>query len=77
MVKITTHNTTNPNEWDCPECGDTLAAGIMVIRENKKTGKKFYGCSNFPSCKCTEPIDHSEYPDDNEYEIDDYFGDIE
>lgn len=32
-----------------PRCG-----GELVVRENKETGKKFLGCSNFPQCRHTE-----------------------
>ena len=34
----------------CSECGS-----LMVIRENNSTGDKFYGCSQYPECKNTEP----------------------
>ncbi|MBM3933699.1 MAG: type I DNA topoisomerase [SAR202 cluster bacterium] len=35
---------------DCPECGN----GQMVERKKKgKDGKKFYGCSNYPTCTFT------------------------
>jgi ssDNA-binding Zn-finger/Zn-ribbon topoisomerase 1 len=29
----------------CPQCG-----GDLVIRNNHKTGEKFYGCANYPKC---------------------------
>jgi hypothetical protein len=35
----------------CPRCD-----GVMVIRENKSNGNKFYGCSNYPECKGTRSI---------------------
>jgi len=35
----------------CKRCGN-----VMKERENKKTGAKFLGCSNFPICKNTEQI---------------------
>jgi predicted RNA-binding Zn-ribbon protein involved in translation (DUF1610 family) len=34
----------------CPKCGES-----MILREAKKgknIGKKFWGCSNFPKCRC-------------------------
>ena len=34
----------------CPKCGAKL-----VKRVSKKTGKKFYGCSNYPSCDFAAP----------------------
>lgn len=35
----------------CPYCGKQ-----MVQRTNRKTGKKFYGCSAYPNCKGTAKI---------------------
>lgn len=35
----------------CDSCGS-----IMLIRENKENGNKFWGCSNYPDCKNTESI---------------------
>ncbi|AIU70007.1 DNA topoisomerase I [Thermococcus eurythermalis] len=35
----------------CPKCG-----GDLVIRYNRKTGKRFVGCSNWPKCNVTYPI---------------------
>lgn len=34
----------------CPKCGSKL-----VKRNSKKTGKKFYGCSNYPKCDFASP----------------------
>ncbi|MBQ1186996.1 MAG: type I DNA topoisomerase [Clostridia bacterium] len=34
----------------CPKCGAKL-----VKRNSKKTGKKFYGCSNYPTCDFASP----------------------
>ena len=39
-------------EGVCPRCG-----GELVLRTSKKDGRQFYGCSNFPSCKFTLPIE--------------------
>lgn len=39
----------------CPRCG-----GVLVLRTAKKgewTGRKFWGCSNYPQCKFIENID--------------------
>lgn len=36
----------NLNSPKCPRCGKG-----MVIRSNKKTGDKFYGCQSFPKCR--------------------------
>lgn len=35
----------------CDDCGS-----IMLIRENKENGDKFYGCIEYPECKNTEPL---------------------
>ncbi|AFK22278.1 DNA topoisomerase I [Pyrococcus sp. ST04] len=35
----------------CPKCG-----GDLVVKYNKKTGKRFVGCSNWPKCDVTYPI---------------------
>jgi DNA topoisomerase-1 len=34
----------------CPKCGSKL-----LKRTSKKTGKKFYGCSNYPACDFASP----------------------
>lgn len=35
----------------CPKCG-----GDLIVKYNKKTGKRFVGCSNWPKCDVTYPI---------------------
>ncbi|PGZ07099.1 restriction endonuclease, partial [Bacillus thuringiensis] len=35
----------------CPTCKHDL-----VIRNSNKTGNKFFGCSQYPTCTHTEPI---------------------
>ncbi len=35
----------------CPKCG-----GDLVVRYNRKTGKRFVGCSNWPKCTVTYPL---------------------
>ncbi|ASJ10149.1 DNA topoisomerase I [Thermococcus sp. P6] len=35
----------------CPRCG-----GDLVVRYNRKTGKRFVGCSNWPKCNVTYPL---------------------
>ena len=37
-------------ETTCPKCGAKL-----LRRASKKTGKKFYGCSNYPTCDFAAP----------------------
>jgi len=39
-----------PKERKCPKCKSAL-----VVRHNKK-GDAFFGCSNYPDCKHTEPV---------------------
>ncbi|WJE17842.1 restriction endonuclease (plasmid) [Bacillus cereus] len=40
-----------PAERKCPTCKNHL-----VVRNSKKTGNKFFGCSQYPTCTHTEPI---------------------
>lgn len=35
----------------CPKCG-----GNLVVRYNRRTGKRFVGCSNWPNCNVTYPL---------------------
>lgn len=44
--------TQKPENVTCPECGEP-----MVSRANKATGQRFWGCSNFPTCKGTRDTD--------------------
>ena len=41
-------------EKTCPRCGNA-----MVIRTRESDGHKFWGCTNYPSCKQTEDVDCS------------------
>lgn len=43
--------------YHCPKCG-----GYMVVRHERKTGKAFRGCCNYPNCKHT---DNNVLPEDN------------
>ncbi len=36
----------------CPRCG-----ALLVPRRNSKTGEPFLGCSRFPNCRHTQPLD--------------------
>lgn len=36
----------------CDNCGS-----IMVVRENNDSGNKFLGCTSYPDCKNTKPLD--------------------
>ena len=42
----------------CPECGEQ-----MVSRVNKTTGQRFFGCSNYPTCKGTRDTDGESWRD--------------
>jgi len=35
----------------CPKCG-----GDLVVKYNRKTGKRFVGCSSWPNCNVTYPL---------------------
>lgn len=39
----------------CPRCGGKLV--VRIAKNGKNIGKSFYGCSNYPKCKYTKPID--------------------
>jgi len=41
-------------EKECPLCGDP-----MVRRRRSSDGSEFYGCSSFPACRGTSPIESS------------------
>ena len=46
-------------KYKCPACG----TGYFILRENKKKGSQFYGCSNFPKCRMTcEIYNIKKYP---------------
>lgn len=36
---------------ECPDCD-----GRLILRTNKRNGEQFWGCTNFPRCKHTQPI---------------------
>ncbi len=38
----------------CPECGFPLR--IRLAKRGRNAGKKFWGCSRYPSCKGTRPL---------------------
>lgn len=44
---------------DCPECGER-----MQKRINRTTGETFLGCSDYPTCLGTKPLDDSGDADD-------------
>ena len=44
----------------CPKCGAPMV--LRTARKGRNAGGKFYGCSNYPRCKETLPIDPTETP---------------
>lgn len=45
-------NMDNQEEDNLCECGKP-----MVVRTNSQTGQQFWGCTGFPECTNTEPLD--------------------
>lgn len=43
----------NVTIWDCPKCPE----GKLVERTNIKEGTKFLGCTKYPKCKYTQPVE--------------------
>lgn len=43
---------TRTNTPNCPDCGSH-----MISRLNKKSNRRFWGCSKFPECKGTRDTD--------------------
>jgi len=41
--------------WDCARCD-----GKLVKRQNKLTKEYFLGCTNYPKCKYTQPVEPAE-----------------
>lgn len=41
----------------CPECEKNGRDGELIERTNKSSGNKFYGCSKYPACKFSQPIE--------------------
>jgi superfamily I DNA and/or RNA helicase len=48
----------NQTEEKCPGSARfPNCDGYLVIRRSKKGGRRFYGCSNYPRCDHTKPVD--------------------
>ena len=45
----------------CPLCGKPMA--LRTARKGARTGMQFWGCSAYPECKGTRPLDGSAGPD--------------
>ena len=39
----------------CPRCGNAMA--IRTAKRGSSAGNQFWGCSGYPSCRATQPID--------------------
>lgn len=50
-VPISSEKTTTQTSIVCPKCGSRMVE--RVAKRGQNTGKKFYGCSNYPSCNGT------------------------
>ena len=48
------------NNIKCPKCGSPMI--LRIARRGPNAGGKFYGCSNYPRCKETLPIDPIDSP---------------
>jgi ATP-dependent DNA helicase RecQ len=48
------------NNIRCPKCGAPMI--LRTARRGPNAGGKFYGCSNYPRCKETLPIDPTDAP---------------
>jgi len=51
----------------CPECEKAGRNGELVERSNKSSGNKFWGCSKYPQCKHSEPLDSDSSPSPKKY----------
>ena len=39
-------------QFPCPKC----ASGYLILKTQRNSNKKFYGCSNYPDCKQTKNV---------------------
>jgi len=44
-----------PGATYCPECGKEMV--LRTAKKGKNSGQKFWGCSGFPNCRITVPIE--------------------
>jgi len=42
-------------EVKCPKCGSPMI--LRTAKRGPNAGKKFYGCSRYPKCKETIPVE--------------------
>ncbi len=48
-------NPTDPNIPQCPQCGELMA--LRTARQGKNEGSQFWGCTKYPDCKGTAPLE--------------------
>jgi len=51
----TNNNVRKDNSPVCPKCGNPLV--VRVARKGSRAGQKFWGCTKFPDCRFTKPVD--------------------
>lgn len=44
----------------CPDCEKNGRDGELIERKNKSSGNSFYGCSKYPTCKFSSPLEGDE-----------------
>jgi len=45
---------TSPTPPACPKCGGLMS--LRTAKTGKTPGSQFWGCTNFPDCKGTQPV---------------------
>ncbi len=60
--KVKERKETKTTGKKCPDCEKHGRNGELVERSNKSSGNKFLGCSKYPACKYSEPLDGSPSP---------------
>jgi len=45
----------------CPQCGKPMA--LRTARKGQRAGSQFWGCSGYPACKGTRPLEASDGSD--------------
>jgi predicted RNA-binding Zn-ribbon protein involved in translation (DUF1610 family) len=50
--------TTEPQAPNCPKCGTPMI--LRTAKNGAQTGRKFYGCANYPRCRVILPFEEAE-----------------
>jgi restriction system protein len=53
----TAHPSTFPAKKLCPQCGADMV--VRTAQRGALAGQQFWGCSRFPSCRATAPVDRT------------------